>query len=96
MRSSQPETAVVNITLVNELPVKNKIGAIPMRRFDIQAAKVDDDPEGGSWNKHLSFTTLDQWKASLCHQAQQAGLPLKVTYRNTGYWDADLLSVERP
>lgn len=93
---SEPHTALVTITNVHETPVKTRLGTLPMRRFEIQAAKTTDDPEGGSWNKHLSFTTLDQWKASICDQAQKQGLQLKVTYRPTGYWDHDLLAVERP
>ena len=91
-----PQTDLVTITNVHETPVKNRLGTVPMRRFEIQAAKTTDDPEGGSFQKHLSLTTLDQWKASICDQALKAGLVLRVTYRPTGYWDHDLLAVERP
>lgn len=96
MTSKAPQTAVVTITNVHETPVRNPIGTLPLRRFAIQASKVDDDPDGGRWDAHLSLSTLDQWKASLCDQAMKAGLELRVTYRPTGYWDDDLLSVERP
>ncbi len=93
---SEPQTDLVTITLVSEHPVKNPIGTLPMRRFEIQAKRTTADPEGGSWNQHLSFQTLNQFAAALCDQAQKAGLVLKVTYRSTGYWDHDLLSVEKP
>jgi len=96
MRSLEKHTDLVTITNVHETPVKNRLGVTPMRRFEIQAARTTDDPAGGAWDKHLSFSTLDQWKASLCDQALKAGLTLKVTYRPTGYWDHDLLNVERP
>ena len=61
------------------------------RRFVIGAEKTT----GEGFDKRVSFTTLDPWKASLCIQARDQHLKLAVKYRDTLYFDADLLWVGR-
>lgn len=87
MRSSAPQSALVRITRVTES--KTRRGD---RRFLIEAERVNSEP----CDRFLSLTTLNQWIASVCDQAWKAGLSLSVMYRDTGYFDKDLMVVKRP
>ncbi len=58
------------------------------RRFVIGAEKTTGNSSG---ERLLGLTTLDPWKASLCTQARDKKFPLRIKYRATRYFDADLL-----
>lgn len=60
------------------------------RRFLIGAERTS----GELLTKAITLTTLDPWKASLCDQARQSGRTVRIAFRDTGYFDADLVSVE--
>lgn len=83
--------AVVAIRYVDESRTRgtwhNPLGK---RRFVIGAEK-QDGPDG--LTRHISFSTLDPWKASLCSQARDKRFLVAVKYRGTRYFDADLLWV---
>ena len=84
-----PREAIVTISYVQETLTKGGL-----RRFLIGAELA-----GGTEHfpvlsdRYLSFTTLDQWKASLADQAHKQGFPVRVTYRATGYFDAHLVTI---
>ncbi len=78
--------AVVKVSYV----VKNVTkGGLP--RFLIDAEKTTGDSLG---ERLVSFSTLSQWKWTLCHEAKEKGLLLHVKYRETAWFDCDLLFVE--
>lgn len=83
------ESATVTISYVHETVTKGGL-----RRFEIGAQRTNADQSGPLADRYLSFTTLNQWKASLCSQSKEKGFPLSVTFRSTGYFDSDLVSVE--
>lgn len=83
----RPESAVVTISYVQESPTRQGL-----RRFLIGAER-----EGVTLaERYLSFTTLDPLKASRCDRARIGGEKLFVRYRDTGYFDYDLLFVDNP
>jgi len=85
-----PQSAIVTIQYVSESRTRSTWGHPEgRRRFVIGAEKTT----GEGFDKRLSFTTLDPWKASLCLQARDQKFPLAVKYRDTRYFDADLLWV---
>lgn len=85
-----PHEAIVRIAYVDESRTRgtwhNPHGR---RRFVIGAEKT----EGEGLTRHISFSTLDPWKASLCQQARDKHFPVAVKYRGTRYFDCDLLWV---
>lgn len=83
----KPEAAIVTIHSVREEATRNP----QYRRFLITAEQTTGASSG---ERVLGLTTLDEWKASLCRQSKLKGFPLAITYRATGYFDRDLLSVE--
>lgn len=85
MKDLKPYAATVSIRYVQETVTKGGL-----RRFTIGAER-----DGTTLaERYLSFTTLNAWKASLCSQAKDQGFQLSVKYRDTGFFDADLLFVE--
>ena len=62
-----------------------------MRRFVIGAERTTGTSLG---ERLISFTTLDPWAASLCQQARDKKLTLRVKYQLTRWFDANLLHVE--
>ncbi len=78
-------------TVVTVQYVQETVTAGGLRRFLIGAEKSTGDSLG---ERLVSFSTLSQWKASLCDQAKKSGLRLHVKYRLTRWFDADLLFVE--
>ena len=86
-----PQSAVVRISYVSESRTKST-WQFPegKRRFVIGAVKTTGESLG---ERNVSLTTLDPWKASLCIQARDKQFPLQIKYRDTRYFDADLLWV---
>jgi hypothetical protein len=86
----KPQDAIVTITYVSESRTKGT-WSYPegRRRFVIGAEKT----EGDELTKRIGLTTLDPWKASLCMQARDKKFPLAIKFRETRYFDADLLWV---
>ena len=83
-----PREAIVTISYVQETLTKSGL-----RRFLIGAELAGSGEHFPVLSdRYLSFTTLDQWKASLCDQYRKSGQPLKVSYRATGYFDQQLVS----
>ena len=82
----RPLSARVTIASVSSAPVRGGF-----TRFTVAAERVENTGRMDHW---LTFTTLNDFKASLCLRARETGVPLDVTYRSTGYFDADLLSAE--
>jgi len=86
-------TAVVRITA----PVQERRTRatwqrpLGLRRFLIQAEKTTGDSSG---ERALSFSTLDQFSATLCDRAWKLGFLVKVRYKHTRFFDHQLLSVE--
>lgn len=80
--------AVVSVQYVHESLTKGGL-----RRFLIGAERTD----GGDAlaDRYVSFATLNQWKAALADQARQQGFLLHVKYKDTAWFDADLLFVEK-
>lgn len=85
-------TDTVTITYVEESRTRGT-WAKPdgARRFVIGAERTTGDSLG---ERLISFATLDPWKASLCLQARDKHLKLRVKYQMTRYFDANLLHVE--
>lgn len=86
-------TAIVTIQYVQESRTRgNWQSPSGLRRFVIGAER---EPTGNTLEEtRLSFSTLDPWKASLCQQAREKHLTLRVKYQLTRYFDANLLHVE--
>ncbi len=78
-------------TVVTVQYVQETVTQGGLRRFLIGAEKLTGDSLG---ERLISFSTLSEWKASLCDQAKKGGLRLHVKYRLTRWFDADLLFVE--
>lgn len=84
-------TATVTIQYVDESRTRGTWHSPSgLRRFVIGAEKTD----GEGFEKRVSFTTLDPWKASLCQRARDQHLTLSVKYQLTRFFDANLLHVE--
>ncbi len=64
-----------------------------LRRFVIGANRTDAAGDSLA-EMRLSFSTLDPFKATLCLQAREKGLQLRVKYQLTRFFDANLLHVE--
>lgn len=84
---TRPQTAQATIASITSAPIKGGY-----TRFTILAEKTE--AETGRFDHWLSFTTLNQFMASLCEQARTKGVPVQVTYRTSGYFDYDLVGVE--
>lgn len=82
--NQEVQEAIVTIAYVQESPTKGGL-----RRFLIGAEREGDTLS----ERYLSFTTLDQFKASLCERHKVSGVPLAVKFRATGYFDYNLLWV---
>lgn len=60
-----------------------------LMRYVMYARRVEEDHDT-NW---IPLTTLNAWRASLCKRAWETERPVTITYRGTGYFDFDLLSV---
>lgn len=94
IRNIGPQSALVTIQYVNESRTK----AFPQypegkRRFVIGAERTTGD---SLMERLISLTTLDEWQASLCEQARSKGMVLAIKFRETRYFDRDLLWVGQP
>ena len=84
----KPQDAIVTITYVSESRTRGTWDRPDgRRRFVIGAEIVGAD----ELSKRLGLTTLDPWKASLCMQARDKKFPLAIKYRETRWFDHDLL-----
>lgn len=88
------ETTKLHLATVTIDYVQESVTKGGLRRFLIGATRAETTPVDPLADRVLSFTTLNQWKAALCDQAQKSGATLLVKYRLTRYFDADLLHVE--
>ena len=86
------QTAVVTITYVSESMTKAVYPRPGIRRFVIGAENTVGDSLG---ERLIGLTTLDPWKASLCSQARDKGFSVRIKFRDTRYFDKDLLYIER-
>ncbi len=88
----KPQDAIVTVQYVGESRTKGTWQRPEgLRRFVIGAEKTTGNSSG---ERVLGLTTLDAWKATLCQRARDKGLRLHIKYRETRYFDADLLFVE--
>lgn len=87
----KPHDAIVTIQYVSESRTRGS-WSYPdgRRRFVIGAEKTTGESKG---ERLIGLTTLDPWKASLCVQARDKKFPLAIKYRDTRYFDKDLLWV---
>lgn len=86
------DTTTIHAATIKVMYVKETVTKGGLRRFEIGAERV---PGGETLaERYLSFATLNQFKASLCLQARERGQLLAVKFRNTAWFDADLLAVE--
>ncbi len=84
--SSKLQSATVIIQSVRESRTKGTVWRPEgQRRFTIVATYPNGD---------VGLTTLDAWKASLCDQARMKGQRVAITFRDTGFFDKSLVSVE--
>src|SRR6185369_17791516 len=85
----KPQEAIVTITYVSESRTRGTWSHPDgRRRFAIGAEKITGDSLG---ERLLGLTTLDPWKASLCMRARDTGRKLSIKFRDTRYFDQDLL-----
>jgi hypothetical protein len=89
----KPQDATVWITYVSESRTKGTWQRPDgLRRFVIGAEKTTGDSLG---ERLIGLTTLDPWKASICIQARDQKFQLAIKFRETRFFDHDLLWVGR-
>lgn len=86
------QVAIVTIQYVSESRTKGTMQYPEgIRRFVIGAERTTGDSLG---ERLIGLTTLNQWIASLCVQARDQKFTLRIKFRDTRYFDKDLLYAE--
>jgi hypothetical protein len=87
------QEATVTVQYVSESKTRAVLNQPEGRqRWVIGAEKTTGDSKG---ERMLGLTTLNPWMASLCIQARDQKFTVAIKYRETKYFDADLLWVGR-
>lgn len=84
----RPLTETVTISSIESATVRGGF-----TRYTILAERGESVGRLDHW---LSLTTLNDLRAAACERAKATDTPVTVTYRDTGYFDRDLVAVEFP